>query len=206
MKHITPCIITAVVCALVMSPRTARAEEVDDLIVKILDASPEQRAKVSSYSKVRPKAAGNKSRRTGVPNMGIPESRLLEVSAKFPKNPEGFYVYGPLTLKSIRLEETGEPCLPLWSKNGRRFLLYTRDPLVLAAFSGGWGSRYVIPKECPLKIVGKDIFPGTYALRLPFDKDTRSYTTKEKMMQSDGEIQDSAQKTVNQLKKLLGGE
>ena len=135
--------------------------------------------------------------------MGIPENRLLEVAAKFPKNTDGFYVYGPVTLKTIRMEETGEPCLPLWSRNGRRFLLYTRDPQVLAAFSGGWGSRYMIPKECPLKIIAKEIIPGTYAVRLPFDRDTRNYTLKEKMQESSREIEGVFQQTVERMKSRL---
>lgn len=179
---------TAILMALFFAAGHVRADEVNDLIETILEASPKQRAAVSSYKKVKPKSASSKPRKAAVPNMGIPESKLLEVGSKFPKNAEGFYVYGPVTLKTMRLEETGEPCLPLWSRNGRRFLLYTRDPQVLAAFSGGWGSRYVIPRECPLKIVAKDVLPGTYAVRLPFDRDTRNYTLKETMQDSTQEI------------------
>lgn len=181
-------IATAILLALFFAAVPVRADEVNDLIETILDASHKQRAAASSYQKVKSKSTSSKPRKAAVPNMGIPESKLLEVGSKFPKNPEGFYVYGPVTLKTMRLEDTGEPCLPLWSRNGRRFLLYTRDPQLLAAFSGGWGSRYVIPKECPLKIVGKDILPGTYAVRLPFDRDARNYTVKEQMQESSSEI------------------
>ena len=179
---------TAILFALFFAAGPVRADEVNDLIETILDASPKQRAAASSYQKVKSKSTSSKPRKAAVPNMGIPESKLLEVGSKFPKKPEGFYVYGPVTLKTVRREETGELCLPLWSRNGRLFLLYTRDPQVLAAFNGGWGSRYVIPKECPLKIIGKEVIPGWYAVRLPFDKDTRSYTLKEQMQESSREI------------------
>jgi len=190
MKPTTPLIRTATMALLAffLAAGHVKADDVNDLIETILEASPKQRAAVSAYKKVKPKGTSSRPRKAAVPNMGIPEGKLLEVGSKFPKNPEGFYIYGPVTLKTMRLEETGEPCLPLWSRNGRRFLLYTRDPQVLAAFSGGWGSRYMIPKECPLKIVGKDVFPGTYAVRLPFDRDKRNYTVKEQMQESSSEI------------------
>ena len=197
-------IIKLLLIPLLVLPDLGMCDEVNDLIETILEASPKQRANASSYKKVQPKSSsGNPAKKAGVPNMGIPENRLLEVAAKFPKNTDGFYVYGPVTLKTIRMEETGEPCLPLWSRNGRRFLLYTRDPQVLAAFSGGWGSRYMIPKECPLKIIAKEIIPGTYAVRLPFDRDTRNYTLKEKMQESSREIEGVFQQTVERMKSRL---
>jgi hypothetical protein len=177
-----------VTLSLLILPNIGMSDDVNDLIETILEASPQQRAKVASYKKVQPKSSSSRPRKAAVPNMGIPANKLLEVGSKFPKNPEGFYIYGPVTLKTISREETGEPCLPLWSRNARRFLLYTRDPQVLAAFSGGWGSRYMIPKECPLKIVAKDVFPGTYAVRLPFDRDTKNYTLKETVQDSTKEI------------------
>ena len=195
-------VFTLLISTLVV-PTNGICEEVNDLIETILESSPKQRANVSSYKKVQSAGGGNRPRRATVPNMGIPASKLLEVGAKFPKNTEGFYVYGPVTLKTVRREETGELCLPLWSRNGRLFLLYTRDPQVLAAFNGGWGSRYVIPKECPLKIIGKEVIPGWYAVRLPFDKDMRNYTLKEKAQESSREIGGIFQETVERMKKRL---
>ena len=149
----------------------SRAAEADDLINKILQSSPSESAKAKSYKSHT--ATSKKSSSAPSNSLGIPESQLLEVSAKFTGDVTGKYIYGPVTLKSIK-NDMGEPGIHLTAKNMRSFLLYTRDPAVLEAFNSGWGTQYNIPKNFPLRIVGKP-FPGFYAVRMPYDQDTSNH-------------------------------
>jgi hypothetical protein len=164
-----------------------RADEVNDLIGTILQASPNERAKVETYKKSLPKKTNQASSKkaikdkdpTIVPDLGIPENQLLESSAKFPKDIKGLYIYGTVTFKAINNFE-GEPCIQFCSKNGRIFLLYTTDSDVLSAFSGYfWGTKFTIPKECPLRLLARDLLPGSYVVRLPYDMSNKDYTIGE---------------------------
>jgi hypothetical protein len=155
----------------IVTPLISHADEADDLINKILQSSPTENAKAKSY---KSHAVASKKSTTAPSNsLGIPESQLLEASAKFTGDVNGKYIYGPVTLKSIK-NDMGEPAIHLTAKNMRSFLLYTRDPAVLEAFSSGWGAQYNIPKNFPLRIVGKP-FPGFYAVRMPYDQDTTNH-------------------------------
>lgn len=158
--------------AILANPTQVRADDVDNLIETILDASPAQKKQAAKYkrSKSSPK----------VPDMGIPKDQIFDVSAKFPKDIVGKYVDGYLTQKSMEAKPSGEIGIHFVSKNGRHYWLYTREPGIIAAFErAGWGAKFIIDKECPLKIVGKDVMPGWYVVRLPFDKSSRNYTTQE---------------------------
>jgi hypothetical protein len=164
--------------------QTIRADEVNDLIETILEASPQERAKVANYqaASTKKKAPAKKKTTTAeskplVPDLGIPDDQVFDAAAKFPKDIVGKYIYGPVTLKSI-FGQNGEAEIHITSKNMRSFSLYTRDPDVVAAFNGGWGAKYTIPRSCPLRIVGIKM-PGMYSVRMAYDPDTTNYTIQE---------------------------
>jgi hypothetical protein len=178
------CILLALSAFAFACPQRTHADEVNDLIESILESSPTERAKVKSYeaSKPKKKATAKKATPSGGsqsrgPDMGIPDELILDPSAKFPKDIVGKYIAGPVTLRSI-FNQNGEAEIHLSAKNMRSFMLYTRDPDVVAAFDGGWGAKYTIPLECPLRIVGIKM-PGQYSVRLPYDPDTTAYTIQE---------------------------
>jgi hypothetical protein len=160
------------------------ADEVNDLIETILEASPQERAKVANYqaASTKKKAPAKKKTTTAeskplVPDLGIPDDQVFDAAAKFPKDIVGKYIYGPVTLKSI-FGQNGEAEINLTAKNMRMFALYTTDPDVVAAFNGGWGAKYTIPRSCPLRIVGIKM-PGMYSVRMAYDPDTTNYTIQE---------------------------
>ena len=179
--------------ALLANPSQIRADDVNDLIGTILDASPKEKAKAAKYktSKAKPSSSKTKS---GIPDMRIPDSEVFEAAAKLPPDAIGKFVYGKVTLKTVSRKETGEWSIPLYAKNGRKFTLYTADPVVANAFSDGWGAQYLIHRECPLRIIAKGVMPGWYVVRLPFDNSTRNYTVQEELKGSTGEIQDAVKK------------
>jgi hypothetical protein len=166
---------------------TIRADETADLMQTILQASPTERAKAQkmtssssrkSYGAKKATASGGSSL---VPNLGIPESQLLEVNSKFPKDFVGKYVYGPVSFKSIS-QEGNDVCITFTAKGYRGFNFYTKDPAVIQTFSQcGWGTKFNIPKECPLRILTKELFQ--YVVRLPFDQDTTTHTLGEQIQQ-----------------------
>jgi hypothetical protein len=164
------------------------ADEVNDLIETILEASPQERAKVAKYqaASTKKKAPPKKKTTTAesmplVPDLGIPDDQVFDAAAKFPKDIVGKYIYGPVTLKSI-FGQNGEAEIGLTAKNMRMFALYTTDPDVVAAFNGGWGAKYMIPRSCPLRIVGIK-GPGMYSVRMAYDPDTTGYTIQEELQQ-----------------------
>jgi hypothetical protein len=162
----------------------ANEAEVNDLINTILQVSPSERAKLETYNKSTArkgtkKAAAKSKPQSLVPDMGIPESQLLDAAEKFPKDIQGKYIYGTVTFKALRNYE-GEPHIQFSSKNRRIFILYTRDPEVLNAFSQmTWGTKFTIPKECPLRLLARDLLPGSYVVRLPYDMSNKDYTIGE---------------------------
>lgn len=161
-----------------------RADDVNDLIGTILDASPTQKKQAAKFKKSKAAPA--------VPDMGIPKDQIFDVSAKFPNDMVGKYVDGYLTQKSMEAKPTGEVGIHFVSKNGRHYFLYTREPGIIAAFkNAGWGAKFVIPQDCPLRIVGKDLMPGWYIVRLPWDKSAQNYTAQEQIQGSTSELQDA---------------
>ena len=179
--------------AILANPIQVRADDVNDLIGTILDASPKEKAKAAKYKTSKAKSSSSKTK-SGIPDMRIPESEVFDVAAKLPPDSIGKYVYGKLTLKTVSRTETGEWSMPLFAKNGRKFTLYTADPIVANAFSDGWGAQYFIHRECPLRIIAKDVMPGWYVVRLPFDNSTRNYTAQEQLQGNTGEVQDAVKK------------
>jgi hypothetical protein len=173
--------------AILANPTQVRADDVDNLINTILEVSPAERTKLESYNKSvakKPKTSAkklepNSKAQSLVPDMGISESQLLDAAAKFPDDIQGKYIYGTVTFKAVRNYE-GEPYIQFSSKNRRIFILYTRDPAVLNAFSQlTWGTKFTIPKECPLRLLARD-FPGSYVVRLPYDLSNKDYTIGER--------------------------
>jgi hypothetical protein len=162
----------------------ANESEVNDLINTILQVSPSERTKLESYNKStarkgKKKAAAKSKPQSLVPDMGIPESQLLDAAEKFPKDIQGKYIYGTVTFKALRNYE-GEPHIQFSSKNRRIFILYTRDPAVLNTFNQmTWGTKFTIPKECPLRLLARDLLPGSYVVRLPYDISNKDYTIGE---------------------------
>ena len=174
----------AVACLLVLSlshPKI-RADEVNNLIETVLEASPTARARAESYAaeaakrtpakktpeKNEPQAADPKR---SVPTLQIPEEDLLEVSSKFPKNMIGKYVYGPVILDDFQVYQYDDSAfIGFFAKNLRCFSLKTRDPLVIEKFSKlRRGMKFTIPKEFPLRIVSAG-FARRYGLNMPFEK------------------------------------
>ena len=149
----------------------AHADEANDLINKILNASPSEKAKATQYKSHS--ASKKKSSGTTSDSLGIPESQLLEASSKFPPDTTGKYVYGIVTFNKI-VNNLGEPCILFRARNGRILSLYTQDPAVIAAFDSDYGTQYSISKSFPLRIVGKT-FLGMYSVRMPYDKDTSNH-------------------------------
>ena len=162
------------------------ADETADLMQTILQASPTERAKAQKViTSSQRKSAGTKksssSNSSLVPNLGIPESQLLEVNSKFPKDFVGKYVYGPVSFKSIT-REGNDVCIGFTAKGYRMFNLYTKDPDVIQTFSQcGWGTKFTIPRDCPLRILTKDLM--FYVVRLPFDEDTTTHSLGEQIQQ-----------------------
>jgi len=187
---------------------TIHADEVNDLIETILEASPQERAKVAQYQSASTKKKAPAKKQTPaaqakplVPDLGIPDDQVFDAAAKFPKDIVGKYIYGPVTLKSI-FNQNGEAEISLTAKNMRSFQLYTRDPDVVAAFSGGWGAKYTIPRSCPLRIVGIKM-PGMYSVRLPYDPDTTNYTIQEHFQKGTQGILQDFQERVKRANKNL---
>lgn len=151
------------------------ADEMNDLMTTVMQASPEVKAKAQAYQhsskKVSSSAKSTNSDRssTGVPDMQIPDSEVLEVASKFPRNYIGKYVYGPVTFGDLSDfgSESGY-LIGFWAKNKRCFYLETMDPQVAAKFKTyTYGTKFEIPRTCPLRIVKKCAF--NYIVRLPFE-------------------------------------
>lgn len=185
---------------------TLRADETADLMQTILQVSPTERAKAQKMASSSPrKSSGSKkatvSNSSMVPNLGIPESQLLEVNSKFPKDFVGKYVYGPVSFKSIS-QEGNDVRIGFTAKGYRGFSFYTKDPAVIQAFSQcGWGAKFVIPKECPLRILTKDL--TYYVVRLPFDQDTTTHSLGEIFQQGGRDMNNIFQDTVNRVQNDL---
>jgi hypothetical protein len=183
-----------------VSPRYLKADETLDLVQTIIQSSPVEKSRASKFKASSPKASANSS---SVPNMGIPENQLLNVDEKFPKDYVGKYVYGRVSFKDIS-ERGGDVRIGFTAKGYRMFSFYTKDPGTIRAFSQcGWGTKFNIPKECPLKIVGKDF--TFYVLRLPFDQDTTTHSMGENLQQRGNNIQNIIQDTANRLQNDLKG-
>ena len=177
--HLVPVAIGFI--AITISTPAASADEVNDLIETILDASPAARVGAESYASESAKRGfpqktqAKKQTKVGVakpkiPLLQIPEEDLLEASSKFPKNFIGKYIYGPVTLHDFQFyEDDNSALIGFTAKNWRGFYLETRDPLIIEKFSRlSRGMQFTIPQEFPLRIVGK---PGlSYILNMPFEK------------------------------------
>ena len=151
--------------------KTAKADEMQDLISTVIEASPVEKAKAVQFTKKKTKSKSSSSRKgTSIPNLGIPEDQLLEASSKFPKDFVGKYIYGTLDFRGVS-ELEDEPGIFFYALNGRSFTLWTKDQAVLDRFKAmPWKTKLTIPKECPLRILSKGLF--TYMLRMPFDQGT----------------------------------
>lgn len=175
-------ITAACLLGLAISMASAQADDVDNLIETILDSSPSTRAGAESYAaqaakrtpppqktpkKKEPKPAAPKP---SIPVLQIPEEDLLDVSAKFPKNYIGKYVYGTVTMDDFQVSDDDDSAfIGFFAKNLRTFYLETRDFPVIVKFSQmRRGKKFVIPKEFPLRIVSGGTFVR-YGCHLPFE-------------------------------------
>jgi hypothetical protein len=158
----------------------AQADDVDNLIETILETSPATRAKAESYAAEtakptptpkNPKKKTSAAPKPSIPVLQIPEEYLLEVSSKFPKNYIGKYVYGPVTMDDFQISNDDDSAfIGFFAKNLRSFYLETRDLPVIIKFSQlRRGSKFIIPKEFPLRIVSGGTFIR-YGCHLPFEK------------------------------------
>jgi hypothetical protein len=189
----------------------ANEAEVNNLIETIIQASPSEREKLESYKKSiakKPKKNTKKSEATSkisaiASDMRIPESQLLDASAKFPNNIQGNYIYGAVTFKAVR-QLGEEPYIQFGSKNGRIYILYTRDQALLSAFSQiTWGTKFTIPKDFPLRLVAR-LFPGSYVVRLPYDLSNKSYNLDELTKEHATKIKNIFDETASETKSNFG--
>ena len=163
----------AFICA--VSSSLLHADEMNDLMSTVIQASPEVKAKAQTYqhsSKSRSsfsKRSSDKGKPPGVPDLKIPDSEVLEVASKFPKDYIGKYVYGVVTAGHGGEIVAGNPALlGFWAANKRCFYLETMDQGVIDKLNQyPYGTKFVIPRECPLKIVQKCAF--NYIVHLPFE-------------------------------------
>ena len=164
----------AIALACVATLPLLNADEMNDLITTVMQASPEVRTKAqsshSSSRKSSPVSASSVGKKTTSEiNMQIPDSESLEVSSRFPRNYIGKYVYGPVTAGCGGDIFGGNPALiGFWAKNMRCFYLETMDQGIIQKLNKyPYGTKFIIPRECPLKIVQKCGF--NYILHLPFE-------------------------------------
>jgi hypothetical protein len=174
--HLVLSLAIALACTAPLS--LLHADEMNDLISTVMQASTEVKAKAQAYqhpskkasSSAKSTSSGRSS--TGVPDMQIPDSEVLEVASKFPRNYMGKYVYGTVTAGHGGEVFAGSPALiGFWAKNMRCFYLETMDQRIIDKLNQyPYGTKFVIPRECPLKIVQKCGF--NYIVHLPFESPT----------------------------------
>jgi hypothetical protein len=147
---------------------------VNNLISTVLASSASERAKLTKFKSENPnKVKLSKNNSSNVPSIQIPDSDVLEVSSKFPKDYLGKYVYGEVTkgYGSTMADTGGAALIGFWAKNMRCFYLETKNPEVIAKMDQyPPHTRFVIPRECPLKIVQKCGF--NYIVHTPFEPDS----------------------------------
>jgi hypothetical protein len=177
-------------------------DDVNDLISTILDVSPTARAKAAKIStKSRSKSPRRSRAGSTIPSLGIPESQLLEASSKFPKDFVGRFVYGRVSFKGITVEGR-DACISFTSKGYRMFRFYTKDPNVIRAFSQfTWGTKFIIPKDCPLKILTKDL--TFYVVRLPWDPDKTEHSFRELFRDFGNEMRQITEDTRQRIQQRL---
>jgi len=181
-----------------MALTVVRGDDVNDLVDTILQASPKERAKASSYkSSIHSSKPSIKEVHSNP--YGISESQLVEASAKFPPDIVGKYIYGKVYFYSITQYE-GETYILLGTPNNRRLRLFTSDPQVLAAFNLPWNTQFYIPKETPLRVVAKYL-PGFYNVRMPWDAVNTSHSVQEVLTRDANDMQSS----LNELGRTLKG-
>jgi hypothetical protein len=163
----------AFICA--ASASLLHADEMNDLMSTLIQASPEVKAKAQAYKhpskKVvsSEKASPSAKSSVGVPNIQIPDSEVLEACAKFPKLFVGKYIYGEVFFGDI-VNFSGESntSICFYAKNLRGFWLDTQDDKIIEKFkSYKHGDKFFISRECPLRITEKSGF--NYFVRLPFE-------------------------------------
>lgn len=167
--------IMAIVLVCVAPLNLLHADEMNDLMSTVMQASPEVKAKAHAYdrsakkssSSVKSSSAGKNS--AGVPNMQIPDSEVLEASSKFPKDYIGKYVYGTVYFgNNMTFPGEDVTSISFYAKNLRGFLLETKDEKVIQKLlTYQHGDKFFIPRECPLKIHEKAGI--NYFVRLPFE-------------------------------------
>jgi hypothetical protein len=218
MKKTTKSILVVAITLVTIAPFTLKSDDIDalvqkvkikkdevnDLISTILDVSPGERAKLAKYKAAHGiKSKSSQGGAAAVPNLGIPESQLLEASSKFPKDFVGKYVYGPVSFKSLSVEGN-DACIMFTAKGYRGFKLYTKDPNIIQAFSQfGWGTKFSIPKEFPLRILTKDF--TFYVVRLPFDQDTTEHSMRELFQDFGKDMKSIIDETGNRVRNDLNG-
>lgn len=181
-----------------------KKDQVNDLISTILAVSPNERAKAARFKSARTtKSKNTQTAQSSVPNLGIPENQLLNVDEKFPKDYVGKYVYGRVSFKSIR-QEGNDAAIMFTAKGYRGFQFYTKDPYIINAFSQfTWGTKFDIPKECPLRILTKDF--TFYVVRLPFDQDTTEHSMRELFQDFGKDMKNIIDDTGNRVRNDLNG-
>ena len=167
------CLAIALACA--ASLTQLHADEMNDLMSTVMQASPEVKAKAQAYQRSSKKAFSSAKApgvgkvATGVPNMQISDSEVLDVSAKFPKDYIGKYVYGTVYFgNNMTFPGEDVTSISFYAKNLRGFLLETKDEKVIQKLlTYQHGDKFFIPRECPLKIAQKCGF--NYIVHLPFE-------------------------------------
>lgn len=181
-----------------------KKDQVNDLISTILAVSPQERAKAARFKMSRnSRSKQSQTAQSSVPNLAIPDNQLLNVDEKFPKDYVGKYVYGRVSFKSIK-QEGNDAKIQFSAAGYRGFFFYTKDPCIISAFSQfSWGTKFDIPRECPLRILTKDL--TFYVVRLPFDKDTTEHSMREIFQDFGKDMKNINDDLGNQLRNDLNG-
>jgi hypothetical protein len=143
---------------------------VNNLISTVLASSASERAKLAKFKSENPNKVKLSNNKTSiVPNIQIPDTDVLEVSSKFPKDYLGKYVYGTVYFgNNMTFPGEDVTSISFYAKNLRGFLLETKDEKVIQKLlTYQHGDKFLIPRECPLKIHEKAGI--NYFVRLPFE-------------------------------------
>lgn len=149
-----------------------RADDVNNLIETILEASPETKARVTTHIKTNNKPLKeNKEtkKKDDVPDLHIPEDLKFEASSKLPKDCRGKYIYGIVKINYISTSDEDFYMTFVSPKNNRGFAFETKNMDVinkLRLYKAG--DLLTIPEKFPLEIYNKT-FTGAYWLKIPYE-------------------------------------
>jgi hypothetical protein len=141
-----------------------RADDVNNLIKTILEASPETKTKLINHTKNTETKAKDL-----VPELQIPENLKFEATSKLPKDCRGKYIYGIVKINYISTSDEDFYMTFVSPKNNRGFAFETKNMDVIKKLRlYKVGDLLTIPEKFPLEIYNKT-FTGAYWLKIPYE-------------------------------------